>query len=55
MRKHDDIRGVAGGDKLSRAGTSLVPKKRNMFFLDPRMRKDDRRGGVAGGGFFHRP
>ena len=27
--------------------------KAAFMLLDPRFRKDDRRGGVAGGGFFH--
>ena len=32
---------------LSRVGMSLVSKKRNMFFLDARLRKDDHRGCIS--------
>ena len=47
---------------LARGSGAMIPyfggasreEKRNKCFLDPRVRKDDRRRGVAGGGFFHR-
>ena len=44
---------VQGNDSLFWRGVN-APIKAVLFFLDPRLRKDDRRRGVAGGGFFHR-